>query len=152
MEALLSWQCYEHAHTERGSDWYWALGIIAVSGALTSILFSNILFALIIILAACILGLIASQPPELTTIGIYERGLRVGDMLHRWEDVISFWVEEEHEEPRLLVDTTKVLSPNLIIPLTDVNPEDVRTLMQQFAEEKFLQEPLSHKLIELLGF
>ena len=98
------------------------------------------------------MGLIAAQPPELTTIGIYERGVRVGEINYPWSDIISFWVEEETSEPQLLIDTTKLLSPNLVIPLSDVDPETVREVLQHFAEEKFLKEPVSHKLVELLGF
>lgn len=153
MEPLVSWRCYEHVHVERGRDWYWALGIVAVSGALTSILLSNVLFGLIILLAGLILGILASQPPELTTISIYEKGFMVGDIRYRWEDVLSFWVDDEHEHSRLLIDTTKLLSPNLIIPLADdIDPDVLREVLRQFTDEQFLQEPFSHKLVELLGF
>ncbi len=152
MEALLTWNCYEHAHVERGRDWYWALGIITVSASLASFILSNVLFALILILAGCVLALIASQPPELTEVNIFTRGFRIGDITHRWEDVISFWIDVEGDVPTLLIDTTKILSPNIVLPLTDIDPSLVREVLLNFAEERFLKEPVSHKLVELLGF
>lgn len=151
MEPLLLWQCYEHVHEQRTRDWYWALGIIALAGAVASIVMSNVLFALIIILAALIWGLLSSQPPEITTIGIYERGLRIGEQLYPWSDVRSYWVDDEAEENQLLIDTKRMLSPNLVIALGELDPEVVRSTMERFAQEEYLHESLPHRLFQLLG-
>ena len=148
----LRWSAYEHEHVERESDWFWALGVIAVCAALTSILFSNIFFAIVILLAAGVIALIARTPPELHEIEISERGIRIGDVLHRYDEILAFWVDQERDEPHLLIDTTKVLSPNIIIPLTDVDPAVVRALLSEHAEERQMDEPLSHRVLEILGF
>ncbi len=150
--APLRWSAYEHEHIERGSDWFWALGIIAVCAALTSILFSNILFAFVILIAAGTIALIAHHPPELHEFEITERGIRTGSTFHPYENIISFWVETEVGEPTLLVDTTAFMSPNLIIPLGDTDPEAVRDYLQERVEEVPMQEPLAHKILEVFGF
>ena len=149
----LRWSAYEHEHIERGSDWFWALGIVAVSAALTSILFSNVLFAIVLIVAAFTIGLLARTPPRLIEFELGERGIRVGGHLHRWDHIIAFWVEDEHEHlpPLLLIDTTKFLSPNLIIPLEDIDPQLVREFLQDRAEERPMKEPVSHKIMEFFG-
>ncbi|MDP3965318.1 MAG: hypothetical protein Q8Q13_00780 [bacterium] len=148
----LRWSAYEHEHIERGSDWYWALGIVAVCAALTSILFSNVLFAIVLIVAAFTIGLIARTPPKLIEFELSDRGIRVGGTLHRWDHIIAFWVEDEHDrEPLLLVDTTKFMSPNLIIPIEDIDPAEVREFLQQRAEERPMKEPVSHKILEFFG-
>ena len=148
----LRWSAYEHEHIERGSDWYWALGIVAVCAALTSILFSNILFAIVLIIAAFTIGLIARTPPKLIEFELSDRGIRVGGTLHRWDHIIAFWVEDEHDrEPLLLVDTTKFMSPNLIIPIEDIDPAMVRAFLEQRAEERPMKEPVSHKILEFFG-
>ena len=148
----LRWSAYEHEHIERGSDWYWALGIVAVCAALTSILFSNVLFAIVLIVAAFTIGLIARTPPKLIEFELSDRGIRVGGTLHRWDHIIAFWVEDEHDrEPLLLVDTTKFMSPNLIIPIEDIDPAEVREFLQQRAEERPMREPVSHKILEFFG-
>ncbi len=149
----LTWSAYEHDHIERASDWYWALGIVAISAALTSILFHNVLFAILIILAAVVLALLARTPPELTEFELSDRGVRVHDKLHRYNEIISFWVEDEnHNRPLLLIDTTKFLSPNLIIPIEHIDPQLVRAYLKERAKEVHMKEPVAHKILEFFGF
>lgn len=150
--APLRWETYEHEHVERETNWFWALGVIAVCAGLTSILFGNFLFALLIVLAAITVGLIAKTPPQPHTIEISERGIRIGNTLHRYEEIISFWIEEEREIPTLLVDTTKFMAPNLIIPLENMDPRAVRALLGEHSKEVLMREPFAHKVLEFFGF
>lgn len=148
----LRWEAYEHEHIERGSDWFWALGILSVCGAVISILFGNVLFAILIAVAALTLALTANKPPELMSFEVSDRGIRVGGELHRYPEIIAFWVEEERKEgPVLLVDTTKWLSPNLIIPIEGIDPDLVRAYLQERATERHMKEPVAHKILEFFG-
>ena len=149
---ILRWSAYEHEYVERSVDWFWALGIVAVSVAITSILFSNLLFAILIIVAAVTIGIIARTPPELVEFELSERGIRVAGTLHRYNDIISFWVEDEDgAEPLLLVDTIKFMSPNLIIPIENIDPHEVRAYLRAYVEEVPMKEPVSHKILEFFG-
>ncbi len=149
---VLRWSAYEHEHIPRGSDWFWALGIVAVSAALTSILFHDVLFAVLILIAAATLGMLANVPPDLVQFEISDRGIRVGDTLHRFQEIISYWVEEERgDRPMLLVDTTKFMAPNLIIPLENIDPHMVREFLHKRIEEVPMKEPLAHKILEFFG-
>ncbi len=151
--APLQWSAYEHEHIERASDWFWALGVIAICSAITSILFGNFLFALLIVVAAGVVALMAMTPPELHTFEISERGIRVGDVMHRYDEILSFWVEEDGDAgPTLLVDTTKFMSPNLVIPLDDMDPGAVRAFLVERVTETPMKEPLAHKILEFFGF
>src|SRR3989344_741998 len=108
----IRWSSYEHEHIERGKDWFWALGIFAAATALISFLLGNALFAILIIVAATTLGLLASSPPHLMSFELSDRGIKTGDTMHRYEEIISFWVEDHDADPPiLLVDTIKWLSP-----------------------------------------
>lgn len=150
--SILRWSAYEHEHIERGSDWFWALGIIAVCAALTSVLFHNVLFAILILLAAATFALLANVPPDLALFEISDRGLRVNGALHRYDEIISFWVEDEKgPHPQLLVDTTKPLAPNLIIPIREIDPHAVRLYLRRHAEEVPMKEPFAHKLLRFFG-
>ena len=76
----------------------------------------------------------------------------MGKTLHRYDEIISFWVEDElGVNPLLLVDTTKFMSPNLIIPIEGVDPHEVRVFLQERVEEVPMKEPVSHKILEFLG-
>jgi hypothetical protein len=149
----LRWSAYEHDHIERGADWFLALGIVAVCVALTAIILHDIFFGLLVIAAATTLALLARTPPDLATFEVSERGIRVNGVLHRYDHVISFWVETEHHlgRPLLLVDTTKFLSPNLIIPIEDIDPSIVRSFLKEHTKEVPMKEPVAHKILEFLG-
>ncbi|HTR18503.1 MAG TPA: hypothetical protein VMH91_00790 [Candidatus Paceibacterota bacterium] len=150
---VLRWSAYEHEFTERGADWFWALGIIALCGAVLCVLFHDVLFGLLILVAAVAFGLLANTAPELATFEVSDRGIRINGILHQYHDIISFWVEEEHHHgrPLLLVDTTKFLAPNFIIPLEGIDPHLVRTFLKRHAKEVHMKEPLSHRVVEFFG-
>lgn len=148
----INWSGYEHQHEERSSDWFWALGIIATSAAITSILFANFLFALLIIVAATTLGILATKEPEIVEFVLSDKGMTVGDTFYAYADIRAFWVEEDEEETTLLVDTLKAMAPHLVIPINDVSADEVRDMLKEFVEEEELAEPISHKILELLGF
>ena len=149
----LRWTAYEHEHIERGSDWFWALGIVAVSLAIVSILFHDTLFAIVVLVGAFALALLANTPPDIARFELSDKGVRVNDELHRYDEIISFWVEDEHNEhrPLLLIDTTKIMAPNLIIPIEHIDPAAVRAYLQERTEEVPMKEPLAHKILEFFG-
>ena len=149
----LRWSAYEHEHIERGADWFWALGIAAVAIAITAIILHDALFGILIIVAAFTLALLSRTPPDIARFELSERGIRVNGELHRWDHIIAFWVEDEHHDgrPLLLVDTTKFLSPNLIIPIEEIDPHVVRTFLKAHAQERHMKEPVAHKILEFFG-
>ena len=64
-QSQLEWRAFEHEHIHKSSDWFWALGIIAIAGAVTAIIFNNILFAIIILVGAFTLSVHAVKKPNL---------------------------------------------------------------------------------------
>lgn len=148
----IRWQAYEHEHIERGNDWFWALGIAAVCIAAISALFGNLLFAILILVAAVTLALLARTPPTLVEFELSGRGIRVGGTMHRYEEIIAFWVEDHDADPPvLLIDTVKWLSPNLVIPLPNVDPNTVREYLLEHVEETPMRETAAHKVLEFFG-
>ncbi len=149
----LRWEAYEHEFIERGSDWFWALAVVAGCIALAAILFQNVLFAVLIILAATLVGMLANVPPDIVEFEISDRGIRVDKELHRYDEILAFWVEDEQEnQPLLLVDTTKFMSPNLVIPIEEIDPGTVRDYLKARSKEVPMREPISHKILEFFGF
>jgi hypothetical protein len=148
----LRWSAYEHDHVERGPDWHWALGVITVCIAVTSILFHNVLFAVLVVLAAISIALLARTPPRECDFEISDSGIRINGALHRYDEILAFWVEDEHyDRPLLLVDTTRFLSPNLIIPIEHIESGLVRAFLKERVEERHMREPLPHRLFDFLG-
>lgn len=150
---VLRWSAYEHEHVERAIDWYWALGIVTISVVIISILLHDILFAVIVIIAAITIVILSRTRPELVQFEISDRGIRINKTLHRYNEIISFWVEDEvGDRPLLLVDTTKWMAPNLIIPIEHIEPSLVRAYLKEHVNEVHMQEPWSHQILEFFGF
>lgn len=148
----IRWSAYEHEHVDRARDWFWALGVFAASTALISFLLGNAFFSILILVAATTLGLLAQSPPPLVEFELSDRGIKVGDTMHRFEEIIAFWVEDHDADPPiLLVDTIKWLSPNLVIPLGDADPKLVRAFLVERCEETPMKEPVWHKILEFFG-
>lgn len=155
-EQPIQWQGYEHQHIERGADWFWALGIITISTASIAFVFGNVLFGILLLVAGGTIGLLATKPPHIATFTLTDRGLRVDDHLYTYDMIEAFWITDDGEAgPTLLVDTRRVFTPHLVIPIQEdaVDPEQIREYFRDHeVAEVELREPLSHRILELLGF
>lgn len=149
---VLRWSAYEHEHVERGIDWYWALGIVAVSIAVTSILLHDFFFAVLVLVSAVTIALLARTAPELVHFELSDKGIRINGALHRYSEILAFWVEDDHDgNPLLLIDTLKWLSPNIVIPIEHIEPSLIRAYLKERVEERHMKEPFTHKVFEFLG-
>ena len=150
-EALV-WTAYEYVYREKSADWYWAVGIIAVSMATTSILFNNLLFAIFIILSLFTLLLYAKHKPKLIQIKIDERGIEEGKLRYPFGALESFWVEDQFGDAKIILKSVKKTSPYIIVPIENIDPELVRERLRKHLPEEEHNEPLSKKIMEYLGF
>lgn len=151
----LSWETLEHSHQEHSSDWFWGIGIVAIGIAVLSIYFGNILFAVVILLAAFTSVLYAHAEPREIKVRLDKKGLRVDNSLFPYTTLEAFWVEdvEEHGKDQLIVRSRKVLVPYIIIPIPEsVKPAEVQDFLLNYLPEEEMEEPLSHKIMETLGF
>ena len=147
----IAWIGEEHRYIERGSDWYWALGIIVISTAFTALLFNNVLFALLIVVGGITMGMLAMRPPATVKFKLDERGLLIGDTFYPYEEMRAFWIEEE-PIPLLLIDTPRIMSPDLVIPLTDVDITAVHMAFADRVPEIELHESPIYRIVEFFGF
>ena len=148
--ALLEWEGREYDHNPKSTDWYWALGIIAVASTIASILFGNYLFAVLIIIATIVLALHATKIPPIHRFRLVEQGLVIGDELHLFERMISFSVLEDIEgkfPPLLSIKTRNLLSPHLVIPLEGVDADAVYSYFLHHVDEN--EHP--HTFVDLVA-
>lgn len=149
----LEWEAREYAYREKGGDWFWAVGIIAASLAITAVLFKNTIFAVLIILGAFTLMVFAKRIPRLVKFSVDEDGIRADKLFYPWSSLESYWVETgANEPPKLLVKSKRPLAPLIIIPLDDMEPDAVKTSLRDFLPLEKETEPLSQKIMEFLGF
>lgn len=152
MENFFSWQAPEYNHRPKTADWYWAVGIIALSAAVTAIIFDNVLFAILIIIGAFALSLHAAKKPEIMDIEINDRGLRMSRYYFPFSNLESFWVEEEHGMPRIIFKSKRILMPHIVIPLDGIDGNELRLFLKNHLPEEEQTEPLFELILEYLGF
>ena len=149
----VSWQGYEYDHHEKTSDWFWALGIIAISSAVTAIIFKNLLFALLILVGAFAIALFSAKRPHLVHFEISRRGIMIDDTLYPFNTLESFWIDEdEHGHQTLIVKSQRITVPYIIIPLQNAPENEMHEILSQQLLEEELHEPISHRILEFFGF
>lgn len=150
-EPLLRWQAHEYPLKKRKPDWYWALGILTIAFLTVAILLKNFLFAVLIVISALLLTLFSIRRPSIVTFEIFEKGIVVHKSLYLFKDLDSYNVTQTHP-PKLLLQSKRLLAPITAIPLENVAPAEVVTLLREHLPEKELQESLALQLLERLGF
>ncbi len=147
----MSWQITTHEHKERSADWYWALGLMALAGAGLAVFFGNILLAVILLLGGGSIGFLVARGPREHMVRLDQKGLALDGTLYPYKNIGSFWVEEG-AEPRLLVSTSGVLHPQLVVPLLSAaRAAAVRQYMRRFTTETEQHPHVGEHLAELFG-
>ena len=146
------WHAYEYLYREKSTDWYWAVSIIAISMAVTSILFNNVLFAVFIILAFATLMMYSNRKPRLLQVKLGDRGVEEGRTHYHYSSIESFWVEDRHGVAKLIMKSKRKTLPYIIIPIVDTSADDVRDHIGQYLPEEEHTEPLAKQIMEYLGF
>jgi len=149
----IEWDGHEYEHKDRDSDWFWAVGIITIAVAVTSVILGNIIFAILIIVSAFALLLFINRPPETLRMIIDERGITKGHIRYPFDTLHSFYIDLEHPHNKIILRSKKMLMPLVIVPLSqEVDIEDVEEKILQFIPQEPLTLPFAERLLEYLGF
>ena len=148
----LTWTAPEYMHTHKTADWYWIVGIVALTLAVISTLFGDMLFGIFIVVGAFTLALYASLPPQFQQIKISEKGVQIQDTFYSYNVLESFWIEEKELHPRILFKSERHIAPYIIVLLGEVPAEEIRDVLSQHLHEVKHSEPFLEKLLIWLGF
>ena len=154
-QPLFAWDGSEYSFDERGTDWYWALGILAAAAIATSVLFGNVLLALVIFAGAGTVGLQAAKRSRTHRFSIFEDGLAIDDRLYLYDDMRDFAILEfidETQPPALSIKTNHVLAPHLLIPIHDYDPEVIYEYINLHIPEGTHVETILDRITALLRF
>jgi hypothetical protein len=154
-DAIAEWEGREYDHNPKSADWYWALGIVGVAGAIAATLFGNYLFALLIIIASAALAIHAAKEPPVHRFRLAEQGLVIGEELHPFERMTSFSVLEDIKgelPPMISIKTESWLSPHLIIPLAGVDADAVYAYFLEHVDEDEHRHSFTDLVAAWLGF
>jgi len=152
MNPDIQWKAYEHTHSDKDSDWFWALGIIAVSSALVAILFKNFLFALLILVGSFTLALLSARAPRELTFALTSRGVLIDKSLFPYQMLISFWIRDrDGDNPTLIIDAKRFMTPHIIAPLEAADVEAIHEYLLDYLPEEELEEPFAQRILEKFG-
>ncbi len=151
MEKQIIWQAVDSAHSPKGRDWFWILGIFAISASVVAILFRNYFFALLVLVASFAIALLVRRTPSNIQFKLDSKGLLVGREQYQWDTIRAFWIDTDASSPVLLVDTTKILAPHISIPIPKYRAKEIQSLFKEHSKEAELHEPVSNKIIEFFG-
>ncbi|HVU79755.1 MAG TPA: hypothetical protein VHD37_00150 [Candidatus Paceibacterota bacterium] len=149
---LYAWEGREYEFEEKGADWYWSLGIIATAAAIASILFGNVLLALVILAAAGAIAVAAAKHSRVHRFAVYEDGVAIDDNLYPFENMLHFSVLEYADEtlpPSLSIKTKQLLAPHLLIPIIGHDPVEIYDYFALHLPEGRHDESTMDRLVEL---
>ena len=152
---IAEWEGYEYEHSPKSADWYWALGIVAIAGIISALLFSNILLAVLIGIAVITIALHTTKHPPLHRFLLTEKGLMIGDDFHPFERMLSFSVLEDiagEFPPTLSIKTESWHSPHLMIPLNGVDADRVYAHLLERVKEGEHVHTVSDLVAAWFGF
>jgi len=82
-----------------------------------------------------------------------QKGIKVDKELYPFVSIESFWVDSVDEEnPKILLKSKKKIMPLIVIPIEEHHPLDIREFLLQYLKEEEINESLSQKIMEKLGF
>ena len=150
----VTWEAPEHHRAgERSSDWYWILGIATIAIFVVAVLLNNILFGLLILLAASVVVLVSFREVRVLPFAVTTRGVRIDDRLYPYSTLEAFCIDEDNVSgPQLLLKSKHYFVPLLIMPLPDDASDEVEEIIETRLPTEHLEEPLAHKLFDWLGF
>jgi len=152
MQPLISWDAPEHIHVEKTNDWYWAVGIITMTGAALAFIFGNVIFGILIIIGVFALVVHAARRPRIIRVEINDRGIVIDNLLYSFLTLESFWIDEKEQYPKIIVKSLKTFMPYITVHIEEVDPEKVREILLKYIAETEHNEPLSQKILERFGF
>lgn len=116
-QAPISWAAKEYIHTERGFLWFLAFALIVIAFTAISIfLLKSWTFALLIVVMAFALIVYVSRPPRDIAYTLSPTdGLYIDETLYRYEDIKSFGVVQDAQEPYVMLIPRKRFSPAISV-------------------------------------
>lgn len=153
-ETIYSWEAFEYKDRAMKTDWFWALGIIALAGSVAAFIYGNFLFGVFIILASVAVVFFGTVKPKLVKYEIKEVGVIYENVFYPFESLHAFWMSEHDEnDKKVLLRSERMFVPILTLPYnTEDEADSIYAALIDNIPEEPLQEPWGHLIMERLGF
>lgn len=151
MTESISWIGHEYEKKERTNDWFWLVGLIAVSGVVISVINQNIMFSIFIVIATAFLFFFSIRKPDEAKFLIDEAGLHIDEFVYTYPTLKAFWIKEDKRA--LLLDSNKAMIPLISIPIPEnVDINKINRVLSLYLPKKEIEETFFEELLDRLGF
>lgn len=139
---------------KRGTDWFWAVGLISIVGALLAFYFGNGVFGVFILISGGLLFYFNTKQMPDVPITITEKEINIGGSKYETKKMRGFSiVKNSRDNETLLIRTDRFFMPLLTITIPD--DTDIQALGETL-EKRIKREDLSESpigaLADKLGF
>lgn len=150
----IEWTAPEYKHKEHSNDWFWAIGLLSIIGAIVTIWFKNYIFAIFILLSGSSLIMFSIRQPKDLTFGINKEGVYAGRDFFKWEEIKSFNIKNNENEPysKLLIETKKHFLPIYTLPLPKEYKNQIQENIIKIITPSDIKESQTAILAERIGF
>jgi len=146
----ISWNFPEYIKHSRKRGWYIWSSLIALLIIVYSLLVTNYLFALLVVMFGIILIINHRQDPQKINFTIDHDGIHLDKKLYKYKDIDKFWVIYQPPHAKNLYFEFKTsIRPKLSIPLDKQDPLEIKSFLRQYLEEDLEQEEES--LTDIFG-
>ena len=145
-DALMSWKTREFEKYHRTKHWYFWMIIVSTGLIIWSFWTGNVLFSLIILMAAILIFIYGERNPRELKFSITNLGIVFGEKFIPYKEIVGFWVA--YEVPYLkniYFDIKGATSPRLTVYLDKANPVEIRSALLKYIKEDLTRdgEPLT---------
>ena len=131
---------------------YILIVLLAIGGVIIILLGKDILSAIFLILSSLVLFISSKKQPEIQQIVVDQRGVMMGDTAHPYKDLNSFWIHYESGDIKeLSLESKKWYVPYIKIPLENINPLLVRSVLIKFLPEREHERSLTDMISRRIG-
>lgn len=129
------------------------MGIATIAFMIIAYLLDNFLFGIFIIIASFTVAMYGSKKPQVVEFQLTAQGIKIANRLYPYRNIKSFWL---HYNPPFKKEVSflfnKTINPRLVIPLNDIDPNNVRDILVQFVKEAPQDDSFSDIISRALGF
>lgn len=140
-------------HKIRSVDWFWAIAIMTLVGAVTAIAVGNTLFGVFILMAGGLLFYTNLNHGDDVTVKVNEKEVVVNDLKYAAKHMKGFDISKSSTEENILIlRTDRFFMPMLILHIPESIPLDqLEAILLKRIQKEELREPPANALAERLG-
>lgn len=148
----ISWTTLEFEEKDRHPDWIWYAGLIFALSATVSFFYKNIFFGIFLVIAGALVIMFSMRKPKHISIVLDEKEIIIDEERIDYERVKQFWIDETEKPDKLLLLVKGAFIPMVVLPLSGIEAETVRTKMKLHTQEVRMRESMGVKIADRFGF